>query len=384
MAQEPMPATLRELLLQLDQQGIGDYRRYAAVRRYLGFKAREKNLPLIGSFELTPLCNFDCKMCYVHLQKDQMSGAPLLMAAQWKSIMQQAIDSGMLYASLTGGECLTYPAFRELYLFLRERGIEVTILSNGALMDAEMTAFLQKHPPAQIQISIYGASEEAYERVTGKRAFHTVWENISRMNAAGFPLKIAVTPSAFMQDGEKIIRMLHGKGLPYNINAGILQPRKETGRETADANLDAYVAMIQTIRNLNGKIIGDECDMETLPDTGQAEAAAENTKGVRCGGGRSSFAVDWKGGMRPCNNFPCESENVLSLGFAEAWKRINSLANHYQRPIECEGCAYSPVCKHCVAEHAAGAPVGHASPAVCAWAKTMIAKGLLDFRQPEQ
>ena len=57
------PATQRELLRQLDEQGITDYRRYSSVRKFLDFKARKKNIPITGSFELTPLCNLDCKMC---------------------------------------------------------------------------------------------------------------------------------------------------------------------------------------------------------------------------------------------------------------------------------------------------------------------------------
>ena len=101
------PESLRELLAQLDDQGITDYRRYDAVRRFLSFKAREKNVPISGSFELTPLCNLDCKMCYVHLNKDQMCGASLLGVDVWKDVMRHAIDAGMMYARLTGGECLT-------------------------------------------------------------------------------------------------------------------------------------------------------------------------------------------------------------------------------------------------------------------------------------
>ena len=29
--------------------------------------ARGHDTPISGDFELTPLCNLDCKMCYVHL-----------------------------------------------------------------------------------------------------------------------------------------------------------------------------------------------------------------------------------------------------------------------------------------------------------------------------
>lgn len=381
-ASETMPATLRELLNQLDEQQVQDYRRYELVRRFLNFKAREKNVPLLGTFELTPLCNLDCKMCYVHLQKEQMNGTPLMTANRWKRIMQQAVDAGMMYARLTGGECLTYPGFRELYLFLHSRGIEVSILSNGLLMGEEMVRFLRQAPPAEIQVTLYGASEDAYERVTGKRAFAQVVNNLRRLRNAELPLRTAVTPNAFMTDGEDVIRFLHEEGLPFSINAGLMAPRAETGRRRADAELDVYVAMMKLSRMLQGKTIGPECDLKNLP--GPEDGKPDAVQGVRCGAGRSSFSVDWQGRMRPCNTFPCEPTNVLALGFPEAWRRTNDTARSYPLPAECEQCACKTVCKHCVAEHSAGAPAGHASPAICAWAQRMIAEGLLTIQQPEQ
>jgi len=380
--QDPQPKTLRALLRQLDEQGVTDYRRYDAVRKFLSFKARDKGIPISGSFELTPLCNLDCRMCYVHLNKGQMNDMQLLTVAQWQGIMQQAIDGGMMYARLTGGECLTYPGFRELYSFLHSRGIETAILSNGLLMEADMVDFLVAHPPAAVQITLYGASEDGYERVTGKRVFQRVLENIRRLNAAEIPLSIAVTPNEFMTDGEEVIRLLHEEGLTFAINAGLMQPREETGRKLADASLDAYIAMIKLRNALKGQIIEPDCDPESLPDPGSETSTA--TKGVRCGAGRSGFAIDWQGRMRPCNTFPCEPLDVLELGFAEAWKRTNHTALNYPLPAECEGCAYKGVCKHCVAEHSAGAPAGHASPAICAWGRRMIAEGLLKLQQPEQ
>ena len=375
-----MPGTLRQLLAQLDQQNITDYRRYEIVRKFLNFKARDKAVPISGSFELTPLCNLDCKMCYVHLNKSQMQGAKLLSTDQWKDIMQQAIDAGMMYARVTGGECLTYPGFRELYLFLRDRGIETVILSNGLLMDEEMRAFLKEHPPAAIQVTLYGASEDAYERVTGHRSFTRVVENIRRLRDMEFPLAIAVTPNAFMTDGEEVIRFLHEEGFPYNINAGILQPREETGRVVEDAGLDTYVSMLKLRASLKGQELAVEPDPESLPDIGCDKECS--TVGVTCGAGRSGFAVDWRGQMHPCNNFPCDGQDVLSLGFREAWKRTNYTATHFPLPTECQSCAYQSVCKHCVAEHSAGAEPGHASPAVCAMGRRMVIEGLLTLRQP--
>jgi len=103
-----------------------------------------------------------------------MNGANLLTTDQWKHIIDEAVKAGMMYARLTGGECLTYPGFKDVYLYLLEKGIEVSILSNGLLLNEEMIAFLKKHRPADIQITLYGASEAAYEAVTGVRAFHVV------------------------------------------------------------------------------------------------------------------------------------------------------------------------------------------------------------------
>lgn len=369
-----LPSSLAVLLAQLDQEGIQDHRRYQAVRRYLTFRARERDIPISGSFELTPLCNLDCKMCYVHLNKQQMQGASLLSIGTWKNLMQQAIDAGMMYATLTGGECLTYPGFSELYLFLREQGIETGILSNGVLMDREMTDFLRKNPPAYIQITLYGASEDAYERVTEHRAFSKVIENIQRLRDAKLPMTVAVTPNAFMEDGEAVIRLIYSLGLPCRINSGLLAPREGTGRQENDAGIDRYIRMLKQQMLLDGKAVPKTCDEEMLPESGGSGSAEY---GVRCGAGRSGFCISWDGRLLPCNTFPGVSENVLEIPFTEGWKRINEQVKQFPLPAECAGCKYRYKCKHCVAEHASGAPIGHASPAVCDWARQMVAEGVL-------
>lgn len=242
-----------------------------------------------------------------------------------------------------------------------------------------MVSFLSENPPASVQISLYGASEEAYERVTGHRAFATVTENLKRLQKAQIPLSIAVTPNSCMTDGEDILDYLFENGFPYQINSGILAPREETGRGLLEAPDETYAALLKHRRKQYGSEDEPECDPESLPDEGSANKVSQ--EGVRCGAGRSSFSVGWRGGMRPCNTFPCEPQSVIELGFAEAWKKTNETANHFKRPAECEGCVYREACKSCVAEHASGAPVGQANPAVCRRTKYLIAEGLLKLQK---
>lgn len=49
MSQESQrPSSLAALLMQLDRAGVTDHRRYQAVRTYLNFRAREKDIPLLS------------------------------------------------------------------------------------------------------------------------------------------------------------------------------------------------------------------------------------------------------------------------------------------------------------------------------------------------
>lgn len=370
-----LPSSLLELLQQLDGQGFQDHRRYQSLRSYMNFRARETGTPISGLFELTPLCNLDCKMCYVHLSRPQMQEKQLLAPEIWESLMEQAIASGMMYAKLSGGECLTYPHFQRLYLFLQERGIETGILTNGVLLGQDLADFFQENPPSSIQLTLYGASEEAYAKVTGHRSFGLVMENIRRLLAHGLPLSITVTPNAFMTDGAEIIRLVHSLGLVPQINSGLMNPREETGRSNLDADIDTYMELHRLNRALGGSTPPTPCDEDTLPEPGGI--AQDTPCGVTCGAGRSGFSIGWDGTMRPCNTFPNIQENALELGFSEAWNRIHQQATRFPLPIECTNCTYKNSCGTCLAEHAAGAPIGHASPIVCAKTKKYLAQGLI-------
>ena len=83
-----------------------------AVTEYLYRKASAAGVALSGTFELTPLCNMDCKMCYVRLSRqDQEAMGPLADAEQWLKLGLEAKEAGMLYLLLTGGEPFPIPSF---------------------------------------------------------------------------------------------------------------------------------------------------------------------------------------------------------------------------------------------------------------------------------
>lgn len=104
---------------------------YNTYERTLIRRALQKGIPLSASFELSPLCNMNCRMCYVRLSKEEMKEKGRLRTArEWLELAHQMRDSGTLFIILTGGEPLLYPEFKEVYLGLRKLGMIITVNTN--------------------------------------------------------------------------------------------------------------------------------------------------------------------------------------------------------------------------------------------------------------
>ena len=378
MEQEPVRKKpgLLELLDEWEKQGASDAEITQWMDRYLDGKAREEGVPIHGTFELTPLCNLDCKMCYVHLSEKQLreSGKRLLTVDEWKDIMQQAIDAGMMTATLTGGECLTYPGFDELYLFLHEKGVEVIVKTNGALLSPERRAFFLKHPPGELQISLYGADEETYEQVTGRRVFSQVIDAIRQFEETDLPLVINVTPNRLMaHNSEKLIRLLTSSKTPYRMNMALFQPRQETGRgeQDLDMDMDDYFKMYRVSAELTGRALTPVCE-ESIPIP---RRKCEPVLGLPCSGGRNSFAVYWTGRLYPCLMLNKMGVDLRKETFSAAWRKINDYVGTYPFPSECIGCEFQKLCPACVVQHEMGGNPGQHNPFFCTRARRLVAEG---------
>ena len=339
-----MPKSLNDLLSILDREDIHDYRRYKAIRRYLSLAAWEKNIPISGSFELTPLCNFDCKMCYVHLTRDQMKGKELLSVEQWKDIMSQAVQNGMMYAELTGGECLSYPDFEKVYLHLVSLGVDVAVLTNGSLISEKTVELFNKYPPSIVQITLYGSSEDAYERVTGIRAFERVIQSVKMLKEAGIVVLLAITPSRYMlKDTKKLKDLLDDLGIPYEAGNMVFDAHEETGRHVFDFGIteNEREELMKTFSPAK------KGEFEAVEMYLEADSSAQ---GVPCEAGRNEFVIEWNGIMTQCHSLRLTKVDVLQVGFQNAWHQINDAAREYEYPSVCSSCECKQKCRRCPAE----------------------------------
>ena len=102
------------------------------IKKYVFQKAAINHIPVSGTFELTPRCNLSCEMCYIRMSAaEEATIGQELTADEWLSLGKQAVDAGMVYLLLTGGEPLQRPDFSEIYSGLAEMEILLTLNTNG-------------------------------------------------------------------------------------------------------------------------------------------------------------------------------------------------------------------------------------------------------------
>lgn len=338
-------------------------------KRALYENAAKNRIPLDGAFELTPLCNLDCRMCYVHL-RDPSVTAKMLSGKQWITVMRDAVARGMIYVLLTGGEALTHPDFWEIYGYLAHAGVRVQLKTNGLLLNAETVRRFTEYPPNIIDVSLYGCNRESCLAVTGHDVFDAVTANIRRVADAGLPLRIAVTPSAFMFPWiDDMLAFAKSFGLPVRVSGFLLPAREENGnrREQYDLTPEQLAYIAKKTRELFGTEVSLEGDDAAGEPYGAAKDRADACgAGLRCGAGRTGFAVHWNGVMTPCLPFP---EAVISAdargGFDEAWDTVARESASYESPEACAECAYHGVCHYCPSFHGSFAVRRECDPEVC-------------------
>lgn len=313
--------------------------------------AYEHDIPISGSFELTPLCNLDCKMCYVHLQ-DPSVKEKMLNGDQWISLIQGAIDEGMLTALLTGGEAMTHPDFWDIYMYLVEHGILVRVKTNGILLTKDAIERFQNNPPDGIDISLYGCNPESYIAVTGADVYQTVCNNTRNAIDAGLNIQLMITPSSYLSPWiEETMKLAKSFDVSTLINTKLREPNENTGRHKDDFELapEEYREIIEKENRIflpeyklgKGKI-----------DVGLSRPHVA-PKGIFCNAGRCGFTINWDGVMVPCMLFPRSVlySDAVQNGVKKAWEEINNGIKNYTVPEQCHSCSYNKICHYCPVDH---------------------------------
>lgn len=323
-------------------------------------KAAYAHIPIMCSFELLPVCNLSCKMCYVRKSMDYVRAHGGLKDADWwLSLAKEAASHGLLYPLLTGGEPFLHPEFDKILAGMLDLGLQVSINTNGTLIDRKRAEFLSDHRPTRINMTLYGASEETYQRLCGNgSAFHKVRNAVALLKEFGIPLKFntSITPEN-VSDLPAMIAYARELDCPIQVATYMFPPLRRdstlVGQNDRLSPEEAALARVTAdyLQNAPEWFVTQTARFREFRPLEQKpwEMGIAVEEGMRCRAGLCSLWVDWQGNFSNCGMYPSAITSPTDTSFAESWKRIVEDTAAVRYNAACFGCPNRPLCHPCIA-----------------------------------
>ena len=300
------------------------------VEKRLVEKANRLRIPLSTGFELTPVCNLNCRMCYVRLgkrQADALGGVRDM--SFWLDLAGQFVKEGTLFILLTGGEPLLYPHFKELYTRLHDMGIVLSVNTNALLLDEETADLFVKYPPRFVRLTLYGASNATYERLCHvKDGFTRCMHAISLLQERGINTRINVTQTTLNQDDYlQVLNLTNEKGIfvmAANYISVFSTPEKGS-EEILKLRNTPYQAAENEVRlkaMQSGKDFAQYVE-KCYQYLSQSVYPEMEGCTLFCRAGKSSCWVNWKGELKACVDMPEPLYDLKKIPVKEAANATN-------------------------------------------------------------
>lgn len=168
-------------------------------------------------------CNLICQHCYLNASKNGKIELPLDLIQR---TLAEANELGVKSVQFSGGEPLLYTHFNELLESTKDKRFNVTLSTNGTLIDNDVTKLLAKIN-ANVVTSIDGPPDY-HDLFRGEKGSFAKTENgIIRLIEFGVPVKIVTT---ICEDNFKYIDWCADWANRINATTLQFQPLENIGR----------------------------------------------------------------------------------------------------------------------------------------------------------
>jgi MoaA/NifB/PqqE/SkfB family radical SAM enzyme len=171
---------------------------FAHPEKVQAIEAGERTAPIYIRLKPTNVCNHHCYYCSYADDalglRDDVQPGDFIAWDKLQEIIGDMGDMGVKAVTLSGGgEPLAYPWIVEAMRSIADKGIDLSIITNGQLLDRERAEQLRR--AKWVRISFDAATAKVYEDIRGLRAgmFASVCDNIGRfakLKASGCELGI--------------------------------------------------------------------------------------------------------------------------------------------------------------------------------------------------
>ncbi|MBL7114619.1 MAG: radical SAM protein [Kiritimatiellae bacterium] len=303
-------------------------------------KFRKQKVALRGAISLTERCNLRCVHCYVgfpHKASDELS------TSEWKRIIDELADEGCLFLLITGGEPLLRPDFCEIYSYARKQGMLTAVFTNGTCVTDEHCQLFSDLPPRYVETTLYGASTETYEKITGvKGAYQRCITGIETLLEAGVDVRLkTMILDINYEEYEHMQAIADSYGIPFRSDGLIfskLDGCKEPLKHRAKTERIVACEMSDPHKRQRYKEFYD-----------RAKNFKPTDKLYTCGTGQRSFYITSKGILQGCVLAEDIQVDLRKESFHDGWKHeLPKLKEiRIQTPTKCTSCYLRPLCGVC-------------------------------------
>ncbi len=300
--------------------------------------------PLSGTLELTDRCNLGCQHCYINQPATSREfKASELTTQQVKTILDQIAEAGCLFLLMTGGEMLLRPDFPEIYRYAHQKGMLVTLFTNGTMITPRIADLLAEYPPRSIEITLYGATAETYEKVTQvKGSYAQCMRGIHLLLERKLPLSLkSIVITTNQHELEQMKSLVESLGVSYRYD-GLLWPRIDGSDDPTN-----YQIPLEQLIELDFQ--KPDTEKEWLRIASLSKNQPIRAKYVySCGAGVKSFHINSAGKMSVCTMVRRPTFDLLQTPFKEAWETMGQLRQLTRKlDTRCQTCTMGSLCQQC-------------------------------------
>lgn len=308
----------------------------------------KKRIPLDASIDLTYRCNNKCVHCYCNLPENDASAIKEeLTTDEIKKLFDDLASLGTLWLLITGGEPLLRPDFEEIYLHAKKKGFLITLFSNGTLIDDKALDLLSTYPPFVVEISLYGAAKETYEKVSrAPGSYEKCLQGIKKIGDAGIKLKLKTMALTINQhEVEAIDRMAQDLGCEFRFdpmlnkridNNNFSDPVKYRISPEDVVLLDkAYPKRMEEWKQFCEKFVGEPVKDDRL---------------YKCGAGLGTIHIDPYGIAKGCMMIK-DGFSVREHDLKWIWDKgiFAGISREKKFSLPCDDCCLANLCGQCAA-----------------------------------
>lgn len=291
-------------------------------------------------FEITPHCNFNCVHCYLH----DHHANKMLSYERIIEIIDLLYEKEVLFLTLTGGDVFTRKDFLDIYLYAKKKGFIIEIYTNGALISDEAIKVFEKYPPLLVDISLYGACEKTYRKVTEvSGAFDKVMENIRKLKAAGIRVSLkAPVLSLYYHELPQLEAIAQEFEVPFRTGFEIFP-----SIDNDDSVTNFAVPLADALRYEFAQFADTPRTFADDPDAEFVDLVKERPL-FRCKLGRASCVIDYEGRMCPCMSFRHAGTVLTAENFDAVWESFRQYPKMKASPkykcLRCPAYDYCDIC----------------------------------------